>query len=631
MIKRFALALGFGLLILVALLSSRQGIATLILLKDFVTLNATVDSDALASIHSARQLVNDYRAWRTELGTLPSILRTLTWVPASGAEIAAVPELLSFTDSLADAAQPTLDVATLLAHSMAGDASPGDALLGATQVHAQEIASARDALERALTRRARVQDQDFSPGAARILRRLDDLVVEWSAGLRLMKRASTLLGAERPQSYLILAQNSDELRATGGFISAVGVLKVDQGAIRIESFGDSFAVDDLDLVHPLPPAPLQKYMWASQWLIRDANWYADFPKTAAIVQTMYAHDRHLETDGVIAIDTRFIPRLVGAVPGILFDGVPLSPDNVLSLLQASWRPVPPGNMKPSWFTGERKNFLAVLAKSILERMNEGQADPAALLQALWQGLREKSVQVYLNDKDAQQAILNANWGGAVNPGHGDYLFVVDSNVGFNKVNARVARRIAYTVRLNQDGSGDASLDLTYVNPSHATGDGCDVLRQHRDNTYGSLQESCYWNYMRVLTPQGTRLVSVLGASDALASAETPNSTAWGAYMIVGRDTTHTVQWKYYLPRGMWRDHTYSLALQRQAGMPPAPATVKVILPEGYRVRATNYPFTQAGGNEIVFNLVLNRDLTIHVGLEQFSNQVRLNPDHRTIQ
>lgn len=601
---------------LLALLSSRQGVATLLLLKDFVVLNTMADTDAPASIHFARDLVNDYRAWRTELGTLPNLPPSLNRVPAFGVEIAAVPELLLFTDSLADAAEPTLALAAQLTESMASDASPGAALLGTTQAHAQDIASAREALARADAHRVRIHDQDFSPGTAAMLRRLDDPLAEWEAGLTLMERAPILLGAEQPHHYLILAQNSDELRATGGFISAVGVLKIDQGAISIEWFGDSFAVDDLDLVHPLPPAPLQKYMWASQWLIRDANWYADFPKTAAIVQAMYAHDRHLQTDGVIAIDTRFVPRLVGAVPGIVFDGVSLSFDNAVSLLQASWQPVPPGNMKPSWFTGERKNFLAVIASSIVERMNEGQAEPTALLHALWQGLREKSVQVYLNDKDAQKAILGANWGGAVNPGQGDYLFVVDSNVGFNKVNAQVARQIAYTVRLNQDGSADAALDLTYVNPSHATGEGCDVLRQHRDEAYASLQESCYWNFVRVLTPQGTRLVSVLGASDAQVSAETQNSTAWGAYMIVGRDTTHTVHWEFVLPRGVWQANTYSLALQSQAGMPPTPATVKVILPEGYGVRATNYPTSQVTSNELIFNLVLDRDMTVQVELEQ---------------
>ena len=33
-----------------------------------------------------------------------------------------------------------------------------------------------------------------------------------------------LLGFNRPQTYLLLAQNNDELRATGGFITAIGLV-----------------------------------------------------------------------------------------------------------------------------------------------------------------------------------------------------------------------------------------------------------------------------------------------------------------------------------------------------------------------------------------------------------------------
>src|SRR5205085_6348840 len=101
---------------------------------------------------------------------------------------------------------------------------------------------------------------------------------------RLMESAPVLLGANTPQQYLMLAQNNDELRPTGGFISAVGVVKVDRGELSVEWFRDSFAVDDLSINHSPAPAPLEKYMWAEQWLLRDSNWYADFPTSADVAQ-----------------------------------------------------------------------------------------------------------------------------------------------------------------------------------------------------------------------------------------------------------------------------------------------------------------------------------------------------------
>jgi len=307
----------------------------------------------------------------------------------------------------------------------------------------------------------------------------------------------------------VLAQNNDELRPTGGFISAAGVLRVEHGEISVEWFGDSFAADDLSLIHPPPPAPLEKYMDASQWLLRDANWYADFPTTADVVQTMYARDRHVQTDGVIAVDMRLLPRLVGAMGDVELAGQPVAQNTVIDLMKASWKPMPPGDMSAAWFTSDRKNFLSDLMNSMLTRFRAGDVPTNALAQALWHGLREKSVQIYLNDAEAEQAVVDAGWGGAVKTGAGDSLFVVDSNVGFNKVNATVTREILYDVRLHRNG-GDATVDIKYANPSRAAEGGCDLLKQHKDNTYAGMEQSCYWDYVRVLAPRDSQFVSAAG-------------------------------------------------------------------------------------------------------------------------
>jgi len=53
------------------------------------------------------------------------------------------------------------------------------------------------------------------------------------------------------------------------------------------------------------------------------------------------------------------------------------------------------------------------------------------------------------------------------PGEGDYLLVVDSNVGWNKVNALVQRDTSYRVTLAPDGSARAELDLHYRHTGQA--------------------------------------------------------------------------------------------------------------------------------------------------------------------
>jgi hypothetical protein len=62
------------------------------------------------------------------------------------------------------------------------------------------------------------------PDLARQLGAIEPLLPSLYLGTRLFPTLPQLIGLYEPQRYLLVVQNSDELRATGGFISALGVL-----------------------------------------------------------------------------------------------------------------------------------------------------------------------------------------------------------------------------------------------------------------------------------------------------------------------------------------------------------------------------------------------------------------------
>ncbi len=69
-----------------------------------------------------------------------------------------------------------------------------------------------------------------------------------------------LMGMDGPRTYLLLAQNEDELRATGGLISGIGLLRVEDGAIQSLEFIDSYDVDDLrNKPYDAPPQPYEQF------------------------------------------------------------------------------------------------------------------------------------------------------------------------------------------------------------------------------------------------------------------------------------------------------------------------------------------------------------------------------------
>lgn len=574
-------------------------------------LTYALERDATRLPAAARALVWDVRAWRAEFAPFVPYVAQWDWLPIVGGDVKSAPQFLRALDAALDAAEPSLALYEKLAPALKTQTA-GAALVAFSQNNAAELGRARAAVQNARLKFDAVDARVISPFAYARLETMRRALDEWDAALRLLERAPIWLGAAAPKRYLLLAQNNDELRPTGGFITAVGVFYVDAGKIQSEWFGDSLSADDLNLIHPPPPAPLQKYMWASQWLLRDVNWYADFPASARAAQAMYARDHGVRVDGVIAVDLRFMPLLVQAVNDLQLDGVTLTRDNIIGAIKASWRPLPQSDyMSAEWFANERKNFLGALMRAMLTRIQNGDANAAALAQALWRGLRGKAVQAYLDDADAQQALEAAGWGGALQTGPADYLNVIDANVGFNKVNARVTREIFYTVRLNEQG-GDATVELTYRNPSRPADDACDLLRQHKDTTYASMEHSCYWNYVRVLTPRFTQFVSAQGARDAGYAEEVDAVTALGGYMLVERNAEARVQFRYALPNTILQDNAYALQLQTQAGTAATPVRVRVIYPAAWRVVNATDAFQRVDATTIEFQLTLTRDKRLKI-------------------
>ena len=95
---------------------------------------------------------------------------------------------------------------------------------------------------------------------------------------------------EGPRTYLVLIQNNHELRATGGFIAAVGRVTVDKGRMTALDFADSYTVYSDKSTYPLAPKPMQQYMHIPLLLMRDANWSPDLPTTAEVARALYAQE-----------------------------------------------------------------------------------------------------------------------------------------------------------------------------------------------------------------------------------------------------------------------------------------------------------------------------------------------------
>lgn len=138
-------------------------------------------------------------------------------------------------------------------------------------------------------------------------------------GLELLGALGPALGMDGPRSYLLLGQNNQEIRATGGFIGSVGAVTVEKGAVVRLDYGSSYAVD-AGVVPQSPPTPLARYLGLGGWYLRDANWWPDFPASAAQVEEAWLRAGRGPVDGVVALDSTAIEAVMRAVGGVEVEG-----------------------------------------------------------------------------------------------------------------------------------------------------------------------------------------------------------------------------------------------------------------------------------------------------------------------
>jgi hypothetical protein len=152
--------------------------------------------------------------------------------------------------------------------------------------------------------------QDVDKAAALLKQAVDAILV-----------APALMGSESPQTYLILLQNRDELRPSGGFITDFGLLRIQQGHITLLDFKDSTQISDWTARRVEPPTPIRDIMMAPYLVARDANWSPDFPTAARSTKELYYLSTEIETDGVIALDQGAVVEMLRLFGPVTVDGI----------------------------------------------------------------------------------------------------------------------------------------------------------------------------------------------------------------------------------------------------------------------------------------------------------------------
>jgi hypothetical protein len=501
------------------------------------------------------------------------LFRRLDWIPTYGATLAVVPDLLQAGRELS-----VIGSAGLIFFSPVLTTNPSlDQLVATVAANGEALSLLSDRMQLASSALQRVAAEDLPPSIAGRYAEIAPLLLVLPDIMRITPLLPDLLGMKQERSYLVLVQNNHELRATGGFISAVGMLTLKQGRVVSMDFADSYDIYVPENTYPPAPLPMQKYMSIPIMLFRDGNWSPDLPTTARTVQALYAQDTGVNVNGVITIDLYAVRRIIGALGVIDVPGAtaPISGENIIDQIKAFWEKPATGNAEVSsnfdkeWWE-QRKDFVPLLAKAVTARLQAGNVDYGALLQAGLDALQYRELQIWVEDAQVAQILATLGWDGGLHPDPAsDYLALVDTNIGYNKVDSVLNRSLRYEVTWPQgaDAPGQATLTITYRHPFAVPGEeNCDPTPRYGD-TYDEMAARCYFDYVRVYAPSGSKLINTTGlkADSVVTQRGEEGTQVFAGFFTMKPGATHQVTFVYRLPERI-QAKNYSLLLQRQSGI-----------------------------------------------------------------
>ncbi len=413
----------------------------------------------------------------------------------------------------------------------------------------------------------------------------------------------------KQKTYLLIFQNYDEERATGGFIGTYGVLGTDNGAITKLKIESIYQLDGQIYEQIAAPGPMQPLI--KRWGTRDANWFADFPTSAQ--KLLYFFEKGGETaDGVITATPKMfedILRLTGPIDMPSY-GVALTADNFQQLVQFKT------SVDYDKILNQPKKFLADAAPQLLDRLMGMNKDQwIQILQIFEDNLRQRNVLLYTKDQATEKQIEDLGFGGQVLATDYDYLSVNNSNLGGTKTDLSMDQNVDLKSKILSDGSIINTLTIDRKNSADAS---------NKD-------------YLRVLVPRGSQFVSAQGFDDyqyfdstAKGMRTDPDLAAWdvgemhsNVYVRTEAGKTEFAGWlatdpgeersitlTYMLPFKINADalsnaQSYSLLVQKQSGSKPYSFTGSISLGQ-FQTKWLG-PGVQSSGSNINFQSATNTD------------------------
>lgn len=286
----------------------------------------------------------------------------------------------------------------------------------------------------------------------------------------------TVFSRSGTSRYLMLFQNSMEVRPTGGFIGSIGLATVYRGKLDQFEIQDVYELDGQLKGHIDPPLPIRHMMRQEHWYLRDSNWEPNFPDSAIQAAWFYEKEAGMSVDGVIAINSTMTEKLLEVTGPVYLRDFrdAITRDNFFtkSLYYTQENFFPGSQQKDRFLTalsgGIRDQLLTIPRQSLPK-----------LLQTVMEMLASRDIIMYSRHPDVQEKIESLGWSGRWSgqsrcPPEADrcvpgFALMSEANLGVNKANFFVTRNVSYSLEFQLDGLVRDALSVQMTNSSEGVG------------------------------------------------------------------------------------------------------------------------------------------------------------------
>lgn len=404
-----------------------------------------------------------------------------------------------------------------------------------------------------------------------------------------------LLGHSYPRRYLVLLQNKNELRPTGGFIGSVALVEFNDGHLTQLNIRDVYDFDGQIDDNVLPPPWFGKL--TQTWGLRDSNYSPDFPTSAQKASYFFEKGGGPTVDAVIAINQSLVEDLLKITGPIESPNLPtpLTSENFSMQLSLFVEAKTTGEHTPKQ---PLIDFFPLFQSQLLTNIPTHAEE---FFDVLFTARNTEQILAWSKQPDFQNFF---EWLGIDGKQHQlatqeDFLEIVRTNIAGNKSDFFTADKITHQTHILADGTVENTLVLSRTHTWQniweiiweklAQGENIDTelslvgtaaasnyaqTQTSRtylpDNLYEILGRGANLDYTRIYLPAGSQLISAEGISlSQITEFEDLGKKVLGLEVstLPGSTTRITIHYRLPFDLAVQNFADYQFYFQKQPGTP----------------------------------------------------------------